>query len=81
MEQTGFAWGDGNGANPTRSIKAYGTKIYEADWNRFHPEKIMICSLDKTIMFLDCNDSGMTSMFLFCGLFGPKDILQTPKLT
>jgi hypothetical protein len=52
------------------------------DWNRFHPEKIVACSLGKAIMSWDCNNSGMMSMFLFCGLFGLKtQSSEMPKLT
>ena len=44
-------WDDRKGAYPVRSIEAHGTKIYGVDWNRFHSNKIVTCSLDKTVKF------------------------------
>jgi WD40 repeat protein len=46
-------WDDRNGAYPVRTVEAHGTKIYGIDWNRHHPNKIVTCSLDKTIKFWD----------------------------
>ncbi|OQV05818.1 WD domain-containing protein [Cladophialophora immunda] len=46
-------WDDRNGAYPVRTIEAHGTKIYGIDWNRHHPNKIVTCSLDRTIKFWD----------------------------
>ena len=47
-------WDDRKGAYPVRSIEAHGTKIYGIDWNRHHHNKIVTCSLDRTIKFWDC---------------------------
>ncbi|EXJ62600.1 hypothetical protein A1O7_03038 [Cladophialophora yegresii CBS 114405] len=44
-------WDDRNGAYPVRTVEAHGTKIYGIDWNRHHRNKIVTCSLDKTIKF------------------------------
>ena len=49
-------WDDRKGAYPVRSIEAHETKIYGIDWNRLHADKIITCSLDKTIKFWDCNN-------------------------
>jgi WD40 repeat protein len=49
-------WDKRKGAYPVRSIEAHGTKIYGVDWNRFHSNKIVTCSLDKTVKFWDIND-------------------------
>ena len=49
-------WDDRMGAYPVRLIEAHETKIYGIDWNRLHANKIITCSLDKTIKFWDCND-------------------------
>ncbi|KIW97243.1 uncharacterized protein Z519_02635 [Cladophialophora bantiana CBS 173.52] len=46
-------WDDRNGAYPVRTIEAHGTKIYGIDWNRLHQNKIVTCSLDRTIKFWD----------------------------
>ncbi|KAJ9603786.1 hypothetical protein H2200_011972 [Cladophialophora chaetospira] len=46
-------WDDRKGAYPARTIEAHGTKIYGIDWNRHHPNKIVTCSLDRTIKFWD----------------------------
>ncbi|OAP61173.1 hypothetical protein AYL99_03374 [Fonsecaea erecta] len=46
-------WDDRNGAYPVRTIEAHGTKIYGIDWNRHHHNKIVTCSLDRTIKFWD----------------------------
>ncbi|KEF61834.1 uncharacterized protein A1O9_03405 [Exophiala aquamarina CBS 119918] len=50
-------WDDRHGAYPLRTIQAHGTKIYGIDWNRHHPNKIVTCSLDKTIKFWDFDNS------------------------
>ena len=44
-------WDDRNGAYPVHTIEAHHTKIYGVDWNRFETNKIVTCSLDKTIKF------------------------------
>ena len=44
-------WDDRNGAHPVHTIEAHDTKIYGVDWNRFETNKIVTCSLDKTIKF------------------------------
>lgn len=49
-------WDDRKGAYPARTIEAHNTKIYGIDWNRFEPNKIVTCSLDKTIKFWDINN-------------------------
>jgi WD repeat-containing protein 59 len=46
-------WDQRKGAYPVRSIEAHGTKIYGVDWNRFYSNKIVTCSLDKTVKFWD----------------------------
>ncbi|KIX10089.1 uncharacterized protein Z518_01170 [Rhinocladiella mackenziei CBS 650.93] len=46
-------WDARNGAYPVKTIEAHGTKIYGVDWNRYQPQKIVTCSLDKTIKFWD----------------------------
>ncbi|KAG9783038.1 WD40 repeat-like protein, partial [Aureobasidium melanogenum] len=48
-------WDDRNGAYPVRTIQAHATKISGVDWNRYHPGKIITCSLDKTIKFWNLN--------------------------
>jgi WD repeat-containing protein 59 len=50
-------WDNRMGAYPVRSIQAHETKIYGIDWNRRRPNKIITCSLDKTIKFWDCDNS------------------------
>ena len=49
-------WDDRMGAYPVRSIEAHDTKIYGVDWNRFEPNKLVTCSLDRTIKFWNCNN-------------------------
>jgi hypothetical protein len=49
-------WDDRMGAYPMRSMEAHETKIYGIDWNRLHANKIITCSLDKTIKFWDSNN-------------------------
>lgn len=49
-------WDQRKGAYAVRSIEAHGTKIYGVDWNRFHSNKIVTCSLDKTVKFWDINN-------------------------
>ena len=44
------------GAYPVRSIEAHNTKIYGIDWNRSEQNRIVTCSLDKSIKFWDCNN-------------------------
>lgn len=46
-------WDDRNGAYPVRTIEAHGTKIYGVDWNRHYRNRIVTCSLDRTIKFWD----------------------------
>ncbi|EXJ83824.1 hypothetical protein A1O1_07451 [Capronia coronata CBS 617.96] len=46
-------WDDRHGAYPVRTIEAHGTKISGLDWNRHHPNKIVTCSLDRSIKFWD----------------------------
>ena len=49
-------WDNRMGAYPVRSIEAHETKIYGIDWNRLHVDKIITCSLDKTVKFWDCSN-------------------------
>ncbi len=49
-------WDDRMGAYPVRSIEAHDTKIYGIDWNRHEQNRIVTCSLDKSIKFWDCNN-------------------------
>lgn len=49
-------WDDRMGAYPVRSIEAHGTKIYGIDWNRHEQNRIITCSLDKSIKFWDCDN-------------------------
>ena len=48
-------WDDRKGAYPLRSIEAHATKIYGVDWNRTETDKLVTCSLDRTIKFWDFN--------------------------
>ena len=48
-------WDDRMGAYPVRSVEAHDTKIYGIDWNRHEENRIVTCSLDKSIKFWDCN--------------------------
>ncbi|KAF7507226.1 hypothetical protein GJ744_010784 [Endocarpon pusillum] len=48
-------WDDRMGAYPVRSIEAHDTKIYGIDWNRHEQNRIVTCSLDKSIKFWDIN--------------------------
>lgn len=48
-------WDDRKGAYPLRSIEAHATKIYGVDWDRIETNKLVTCSLDKTIKFWDFN--------------------------
>ncbi len=48
-------WDDRMGAYPVRSIEAHDTKIYGIDWNRHEQNRILTCSLDKSIKFWDIN--------------------------
>ena len=48
-------WDNRKGAVPLRTIEAHSTKIYGIDWNRFDRNKIVTCSLDRTIKFWNCN--------------------------
>jgi len=61
-------WDERNGAYPVRTIEAHGTKIYGLDWNRFHPRKLVTCSLDKTIKFWDSESPEDV----------PERVIQTP---
>jgi WD repeat-containing protein 59 len=61
-------WDDRMGAYPVRSIEAHGTKIYGIDWNRYEQNRIVTCSLDKSIKFWDCNNLEDT----------PERIINTP---
>jgi WD repeat-containing protein 59 len=49
-------WDDRMGAYPVRSIEAHDTKIYGIDWNRHEKNRIVTCSLDKSIKFWDCDN-------------------------
>ncbi|KAI1612262.1 hypothetical protein EDD37DRAFT_633235 [Exophiala viscosa] len=61
-------WDVRKGAYPLRTIQAHGTKIYGIDWNRFQQNKIVTCSLDRTIKFWDLdNQEDM-----------PERIIETP---
>ena len=61
-------WDDRKGAYPLRSIEAHDTKIYGVDWNRTSPNRVLTCSLDKTIKFWDCSSEAVD----------PEHILRTP---
>src|SRR5277367_1631150 len=61
-------WDDRMGAYPVRSIQAHETKIYGIDWNRLWPNKIITCSLDKTIKFWDYDNFEN----------GPEGVINTP---
>lgn len=50
-------WDDRKGAYPLRSIEAHATKIYGVDWNRTETNKVVTCSLDRTIKFWDYTSS------------------------
>lgn len=61
-------WDVRKGAYPMRTIQAHGTKIYGIDWNRYQKNKIVTCSLDRTIKFWDLeNQDDM-----------PERIIETP---
>lgn len=60
-------WDTRKGAYPVRSIEAHDTKIYGIDWNRFEGNKLVTCSLDRTIKFWDINNLEDT----------PEDIIST----
>ncbi|KAI9804899.1 MAG: hypothetical protein M1833_006202 [Piccolia ochrophora] len=49
-------WDDRKGAYPLRSIEAHDTKIYGVDWNRSYANRVVTCSLDKSIKFWDYED-------------------------
>ncbi|RMD43149.1 hypothetical protein DV735_g2010, partial [Chaetothyriales sp. CBS 134920] len=51
-------WDSRKGAVPVRTIEAHDTKIYGIDWNRFETNKIITCSLDRTIKFWDTSSPG-----------------------
>jgi WD repeat-containing protein 59 len=53
-------WDDRKGAYPIRTIEAHGTKIYGIDWNRHEHNKIVTCSLDKTIKFWNLDNEQST---------------------
>ncbi|KAF2190536.1 hypothetical protein K469DRAFT_387430 [Zopfia rhizophila CBS 207.26] len=46
-------WDQRNGAKPLTTIEAHSTKIYGIDWHRANANKILTCSLDKTIKLWD----------------------------
>ncbi|KAF2223578.1 hypothetical protein BDZ85DRAFT_311533 [Elsinoe ampelina] len=46
-------WDDRKGAIPLTSIEAHNTKIYGVDWSRFNENKVITCSLDRTIKIWD----------------------------
>ncbi|KAF4551702.1 WD domain-containing protein 21 [Elsinoe fawcettii] len=46
-------WDDRKGAIPLTSIEAHRTKIYGVDWSRFNENKVITCSLDRTIKIWD----------------------------
>lgn len=49
-------WDTRKGAIPVRTIEAHNTRIYGVDWNRFQQNKIVTCSLDRTIKFWDIHN-------------------------
>ncbi|KAL6243205.1 hypothetical protein RBB50_009756 [Rhinocladiella similis] len=61
-------WDVRHGAYPVRTIQAHGTKIYGVDWNRHHENKIVTCSLDRTIKFWDLDIQDNT----------PERTIETP---
>ncbi|KIW16743.1 hypothetical protein PV08_03932 [Exophiala spinifera] len=61
-------WDSRHGAYPVRTIQAHGTKIYGVDWNRHHENKIVTCSLDRTIKFWDLDMEDNT----------PERVIETP---
>ncbi|OCF59100.1 vacuolar membrane protein [Kwoniella mangroviensis CBS 10435] len=44
-------WDNRKGSVPLTTINAHGSKIYGIDWDRRDREKLVTCSLDKTIKF------------------------------
>ncbi|KAK5195654.1 hypothetical protein LTR92_004594 [Exophiala xenobiotica] len=61
-------WDVRHGAYPVRTIQAHGTKIYGVDWNRHQGNKIVTCSLDRTIKFWDLDSQENV----------PERIIETP---
>ncbi|KIW38582.1 uncharacterized protein PV06_09538 [Exophiala oligosperma] len=61
-------WDVRHGAYPVRTIQAHGTKIYGVDWNRHQQNKIVTCSLDRTIKFWDLDTEDNT----------PERVIETP---
>ena len=49
-------WDTRKGAMPVRTIEAHNTRIYGLDWNRFQRNKLVTCSLDRTIKFWNTDD-------------------------
>ncbi|KPI41424.1 putative RWD, RING finger and WD repeat-containing protein [Cyphellophora attinorum] len=50
-------WDTRKGAIPVRTVEAHSTRIYGLDWNRFERNKIVTCSLDRTIKFWNCDNA------------------------
>lgn len=44
-----YLWDDRKGSTPVTTIKAHDQKIYGLDWNRREKNKIVTCSLDRTV--------------------------------
>ncbi|KIV91206.1 hypothetical protein PV10_05770 [Exophiala mesophila] len=61
-------WDVRKGAHPLKTIQAHGTKIYGIDWNRHQPNKILTCSLDRTIKFWDLDKADDQ----------PERVIETP---
>lgn len=61
-------WDDRKGAIPLNTIEAHATKIYGVDWSRFDANKVITCSLDRTIKVWDFSVSEVH----------PERIIRTP---
>lgn len=46
-----YVWDDRKGSTPITTIKAHKQKIYGIDWNRKAKDKLVTCSLDRTIKY------------------------------
>nr|ACZ81474.1 CND01460 [Kwoniella heveanensis] len=51
-------WDDRKGSVPITTIRAHDSKIYGIDWDRRDRDKLVTCSLDKTIKFWTVPDLG-----------------------
>ncbi|PNS14056.1 hypothetical protein CAC42_6569 [Sphaceloma murrayae] len=61
-------WDDRKGAIPLTTIEAHATKIYGVDWSRFDANKVITCSLDRTIKIWDYSVSDVH----------PERVIRTP---